>query len=212
MTGTSTRPAVAADADALATVASATFRFACPPDMTEAAIAAFVAEHLTPERFADYLADPDRALLIAEGAGEPLGYTVPVGYAMLVFGEPYAEDVRAVVPQRPAAELSKIYVVPEAAGSGLAGDLMDASVAIARARGAAVLWLGTNQQNQRAQRFYAKSGFAHVGTRRFWVGDHWEDDAVFALELRPGAPGDAGLGQRGSLRGEDEVGEVDLEA
>ena len=171
------RPAVIADADALSAVAAATFKLACPPDMTEEAIAAFVAEHLTPDSFAGYLTDPERALLIAEEGGEPLGYT------MLVFGEPYAEDVRAVVPQRPAAELSKIYVLPEAAGTGLAGGLMEASVAIARNRGAAVLWLGTNQQNQRAQRFYAKSGFAHVGTRRFWVGDHWEDDDVFALTL-----------------------------
>jgi len=171
------RPAAIADADALATVAAATFELACPPDMTEEAIAAFVAEHLTPDSFAGYLADPERALLVAEEGGEAVGYT------MLVFGEPYAEDVRAVVPQRPAAELSKIYVLPEAAGTGLAGGLMEASVAIARNRGAAVLWLGTNQQNQRAQRFYAKSGFAHVGTRRFWVGDHWEDDDVFALTL-----------------------------
>ena len=171
------RPAVATDPPALAVLAAATFKLACPPDMTDDAIAAFIAEHLTAESFAGYLADPERALLIADDDGKAVGYT------MLVFGEPYAEDVRAVVPQRPAAELSKIYVLPEAAGTGLAGGLMEASVAIARNRGAAVLWLGTNQQNQRAQRFYAKSGFAHVGTRRFWVGDRWEDDDVFALTL-----------------------------
>lgn len=174
-----TRPAQPADAAALAAVAAATFRLACPPDMTGSAVAAFIAEHLTEERFAGYLADPDRELLIAEDDGDPVGYT------MLVFGEPYAEDVRAVVPQRPAAELSKIYVLADRSGSGLARDLMDQSIAVARDRGAVVVWLGTNKQNQRAQRFYAKCGFAHVGTRKFWVGDHWEDDDVFALALRP---------------------------
>jgi len=175
------RPAAPADAASLAAVAAATFRLACPPDMTDAAIAAFVDEHLTEQSFAGYLADPDRKLLIAEDDGAPVGYT------MLVFGEPYADDVRAVVQMRPAAELSKIYVLPDRSGSGLARELMEQSVAIARERGAAVVWLGTNQQNQRAQRFYAKTGFGHVGTRRFWVGDHWEDDDVFALPLDPGA-------------------------
>ena len=171
------RPAVPADAAALAVVAGATFKLACPPDMTDAAIASFIDEHLTEASFAGYLADPDRELLIADDDGDPVGYT------MLVFGEPYADDVRAVVPERPAAELSKIYVLPDRSGSGLARELMEQSVAAARDRGAAVVWLGTNQQNQRAQRFYAKCGFAHVGTRKFWVGDHWEDDDVFALSL-----------------------------
>jgi len=171
------RPADPTDATALAQVAAATFRLACPPEITDEAVAGFIAEVLSEERFADYLDDPDRALLLAEEAGEPIGYT------MLVFGEPYDEDVRAVVPDRPAAELSKIYVLPDQHRSGLAAQLMTESVEIARERGAAVLWLGVNQQNERAQRFYAKSGFERVGTKRFWVGDHWEDDYVLARPL-----------------------------
>jgi len=165
------------DAGALSKVAAATFRLACPPGITDEAVAGFIAEVLSQERFEDYLADPDRSLLLAEEAGEPIGYT------MLVFGDPYDEDVRAVVPDRPAAELSKIYVLPDRHRSGLAAQLMTASVEIARDRGAAVLWLGVNQQNERAQRFYAKSGFERVGTKRFWVGDHWEDDYVLAQAL-----------------------------
>jgi RimJ/RimL family protein N-acetyltransferase len=41
------------------------------------------------------------------------------------------------------------------------------------------VWLGVNQLNERAQRFYAKSGFSKVGTKRFLVGDRYEDDYVF---------------------------------
>jgi diamine N-acetyltransferase len=171
------RSANAADATALAQVAAATFRLACPPDITDEAVAGFIAEVLSEERFVEYLADPDRSLLLADDDGEPIGYT------MLVFGEPYDEAVRAVVPDRPAAELSKIYVLTDRHRSGLAAELMTASVEIARNRGAAVLWLGVNQQNERAQRFYAKSGFERVGTKRFWVGDHWEDDYVLARPL-----------------------------
>jgi len=175
--GVQIRRATPDDAARLAAVAAATFRLACPPDITDEAVARFVAEMLSEERFDEYLADPERALLLAEEDEEPIGYT------MLVFGEPYDEDVRAVVPERPAAELSKIYVLSDRHRSGLAAELMTLSIEIARERGAAVLWLGVNQQNERAQRFYAKSGFERVGTKRFWVGDHWENDYVLSQPL-----------------------------
>jgi RimJ/RimL family protein N-acetyltransferase len=35
-----------------------------------------------------------------------------------------------------------------------------------------------NQQNLRAQRFYAKNGFERVGSKRFLVGGVYEDDFV----------------------------------
>jgi ribosomal protein S18 acetylase RimI-like enzyme len=65
----------------------------------------------------------------------------------------------------------------------VAADLLEAALAVARDAGAAGMWLGTNQANARAQRFYVKSGFEKVGTKRFWVGDHWEDDFVFERPL-----------------------------
>lgn len=137
----------------------------------------FVTEHLTAQRFEEYVADPGRAVLLAveEGAA--------VGYAMLVHGEPYDEAVRAVVRHRPTTELSKLYVLPAAHGGGVARDLLTACVGIARDAGAAGMWLGTNQANVRAQRFYEKSGFERIGTKRFHVGDRWEDDFVYELVL-----------------------------
>ena len=175
------RPATRADAAALAEVAAATFVLACPPGMPPDSVAAFVAENLTAERFAEYVEDAGRAVLVAEedaGAG-----TRAVGYAMLVHGEPYDEHVRAVVRHRPTTELSKIYVLPDAHGGGVATALLDAALTVAREAGAAGMWLGTNQENVRAQRFYLKSGFERIGTKRFWVGDHWEDDFVFERPL-----------------------------
>lgn len=145
--------------------------------MDPAAVDLFVAEHLTPERFADYVVDPARAVLLAEDGGKS------VGYAMLVHGDPYDADARAVVRHLPTTELSKIYVLPSAHGGGVARDLLAASIGVAREAGAAGIWLGTNQHNVRAQRFYEKSGFERVGTKRFWVGDHWEDDYVLELAL-----------------------------
>lgn len=145
--------------------------------MDPAAVDLFVAEHLTPARFAEYVVDPARAVLLAEEDGKA------VGYAMLVHGDPYDADARAAVRHLPTTELSKIYVLPSAHGGGVARDLLAASIEVARETGAAGIWLGTNQHNLRAQRFYEKSGFERVGTKRFWVGDHWEDDFVFELAL-----------------------------
>lgn len=44
--------------------------------------------------------------------------------------------------------------------------------------GAQCVWLGVNQENQRAQRFYAKHGFAARGTKTFRLGGHVENDYV----------------------------------
>jgi len=166
------RPATTDDAALLHRVAAETFPLACPPHTTEESIAAFIAEHLSQAAFARYLADAERALFVAEADGEPAGYT------MVVFGEPGDADVAASVTARPTAELSKVYVREGFHGAGVAAALVDASVAAARDRGARTLWLGVNQENERANRFYAKQGFELVGTKRFLVGDRLEDDFV----------------------------------
>ena len=175
------RPATVADAPALAVVAAATFALACPPHTTPEAVTAFIADVLSVERFEEYLADPARDLFLAhDPAGEGDRAT---GYAMLVTGEPADPDVRAVLEHRPTSELSKIYVLPDGHGSGTSSLLMAAALDAARARGARGAWLGVNQLNERAQRFYAKNGFTKVGTKRFLVGDRYEDDFVFEQAL-----------------------------
>jgi ribosomal protein S18 acetylase RimI-like enzyme len=40
------------------------------------------------------------------------------------------------------------------------------------------VWLGVNQLNARANRFYEKNGFAIVGEKKFLVGGKAEDDFV----------------------------------
>jgi ribosomal protein S18 acetylase RimI-like enzyme len=60
---------------------------------------------------------------------------------------------------------------------------MAATLDAARSRGASGIWLGVNQENGRANRFYEKNGFARVGTKRFLVGENYEDDFVRELAL-----------------------------
>ena len=161
----------------LAEVAAATFALACPPHVTQQAIETFIADVLSRACFEGYLADPQRDLFVSDEDG------TTTGYAMVVHGEPADPDVRRALTLRPTAELSKIYVLPQHHGAGTSRLLMQASIESARARGAAGLWLGVNQENERAQKFYGKSGFARVGTKRFLVGDRYEDDFVFEQPL-----------------------------
>jgi len=168
----SVRRAVASDAAELSRVAAITFPLACPPSTTEEAKADFIANSLSERNFARYLAAPDHILLLAEVDDAAAGYT------MLVTGEPHDPDVAAVVTARPTVELSKVYVMPEQHGTGVAAALMDASLAAARETGAVSMWLGVNNENARANRFYEKSGFALVGKKKFRLGHVDEEDFV----------------------------------
>jgi ribosomal protein S18 acetylase RimI-like enzyme len=163
------------DAVPLHELAAATFALACPPDTTQASIDAFIALTLSTERFAEHLDDDARDIFLAVADGEPVGYT------MIVNQSPTDADVVAAVTVLPTIELSKFYVLKGHHGDGVAAELMAATLEAARTRAAASVWLGVNQQNERANRFYEKHGFVTVGTKKFLVGDRWENDFVKSL-------------------------------
>lgn len=152
----------------LASVAALTFPLACPPSVTPEDIASFIDANLSEAHFAEFLTDPRRAILIAAQEGRV------IGYAMLIRDD---SDLH------PAAELSKLYVQADFHGKGVSTALMDAALAAADQWGVGSVWLGVNENNQRAQRFYTKSGFKINGTRTFQVGAHTENDYVMVREL-----------------------------
>jgi ribosomal protein S18 acetylase RimI-like enzyme len=159
----------------LAAVAARTFPLACPPSVASEDIASFIDANLSEERFAQYLADPQRRILTT-GHDDRI-----TGYAMLINGvndDPDVQRALDIRDIRPAAELSKMYVLPAQHGSGASTVLMDAALAAAGEWGADCVWLGVNQENQRAQRFYRKCGFTVNGTRTFQVGAGIEYDYV----------------------------------
>ena len=156
----------------LADVAARTFPLACPSSTTPDNIAAFIDEQLSARRFAEYLNDPDRVLLIAREDGRM------TGYAMLIRGVDADDDVQRAVSLRPAVEISKLYVLPDSHGAGISDALMSEAISRAAQLDAKCVWLGVNQQNQRAQRFYAKHGFAVNGTKTFRLGAAIENDYV----------------------------------
>ncbi|CAN5390750.1 GNAT family N-acetyltransferase [soil metagenome] len=166
------RRATSADAAELSRIAAITFPLACPPSTTEQAKTDFIANSLSEPSFAMYLASPHHILLLAEVDGLPAGYT------MLVTGEPEDPDVAAAVSARPTVELSKVYVMPEQHGTGVAAALMAATTEAARASGAVSLWLGVNNENMRANCSDEKSGFAIGAHKKFRLGGVDEDGFV----------------------------------
>lgn len=167
------------DTHELAAVAARTFPLACPPSIAWANIASFIDTNLSAARFAEYLADPHRVILTARHDDRI------VGYAMVVDGVGDDPDVARAVEVRPAAELSKMYVLPDFHGAGLSTALMERAVAAVADWQVRCVWLGVNQENFRAQRFYTKHGFTISGTRTFLVGeDLRENDYVMVRELR----------------------------
>ena len=155
------------DTAELAAFAARTFPLACPPSVAPDNVASFIAANLSDTRFADYLSDPQRIILVARKDGRI------IAYAMLI---------RDVSDGR--VELSKMYVESALHGSGVATALMDGALAAAAEWGAQSVWLGVNQKNERAQRFYTKSGFAVTGTRTFRLGIHTEHDYVMTRAMQ----------------------------
>lgn len=160
------------DAAELAAVAARTFPLACPPSVALDDIASFIDANLSDARFAGYLADPQRLIFTTIDDGRI------TGYAMLIDGVSDDPDVQQAVKIRPAAELSKMYVLPAYHGSGVAAALMNATLTAAADRSAGCVWLGVNLKNQRAQQFYVKCGFTVSGNRSFRLGGHTESDYV----------------------------------
>lgn len=161
------------DVDGLATLAALTFPLACPPGTDPADIADFVRTTLTAAHLAAHAADPSRDVLLVTDDARPGN---PLAYALVLDGVP---PVTATVPA-PSRLLSKFYAHPDTHGTPVATVLMDAVLDASRARGATSVWLGVNQRNERARRFYVKHGFAVVGTTQMQVGDRVHDDFVLA--------------------------------
>lgn len=170
------RPATTDDAEALADLAAVTFPLACPPGASPDAIAEHVATQLSPDRFRAWATSAAHALLLVEA---PAAGAQPLGYALLALGVPDDADVADVVGHGESLELSKIYVHPDAQGTGVAAELvraaLDAASVLAPGR---TLWLGTNGLNARAQAFYRKHGFAVMGERTYVVGGERHSDVV----------------------------------
>lgn len=118
------------------------------------------------------LADENSVFLVAEIAGEA------VGYAKLI--------VDAVEPEIEASkpiELARLYSKQEFLGRGVGARLMEESFAVAKSFDRDVMWLGVWEYNPRAQRFYERLGFKKVGKHIFQLGSDPQIDWLMQKDL-----------------------------
>lgn len=165
------------DALLLSALAIDTFPLACPPSTTQANIDEFCAKNLSPEAFEGYLTDTAYRSWVASD-GERA-----VGYVLSRDGEPLDSVIAQAVTGRPCREISKIYVREEFHGSSVAQQLLAHAIDDAVRAGLTSAWLGVNQENSRANRFYQRNGFELVGERTFQVGESIEADFVREKDL-----------------------------
>lgn len=169
------RPAIAADAHALAALAIQVWLDTYATDGVNDLIGRYVLTTFTPEAFAEWSDSDSVALQVAQADAHL------VGYALLQFG--------AAQPLAPTCdtELRTLYVQPRFARRGVGSMLLREARSAAHARtGSDGLWLSVNVKNLRACAFYEKQGLAVTGRTQFVLGDERHDNHVMAT---PGSNG-----------------------
>jgi ribosomal protein S18 acetylase RimI-like enzyme len=160
------------DADDLALIGERTLALACPATTPEADLRSYIAAEFNPEKFRQYINDPNATIYGAEVSGRV------IGYCLLYRAQPPLE----ILCDR-AIGLKRLYVLPEFHGRGVAQDLMQTSLKFALDHQYSQVWLSVSNQNLRAISFYKKSGFVKVGEQKFYVGNDIHDDDIMLNRL-----------------------------
>lgn len=84
-------------------------------------------------------------------------------------------------PQAPSHKLNKLYILPQAQGTGAGSALLNKAIEVAKTEGSNSLFLQVNKHNN-AYDFYIKKGFVKEGDFIFEIGNGFVmDDYVMRL-------------------------------
>lgn len=161
--------ATADDAQLLSELGARTFRDTFAEDNTASDMAAYLASAFSVEIQGREVADPATTFLLAEVAGQA------VGYARLRAG-----DAPVCVSGERPIEIVRLYADARWIGAGIGLALMRACLAEATVRARDVVWLDVWELNPRAIAFYSKWGFAVVGRQEFVLGEDIQHDLLMA--------------------------------
>ncbi|MDC8011841.1 GNAT family N-acetyltransferase [Tahibacter soli] len=163
------------EAQRLSTLMRACFLAAYRDSATPENIAAHLDRSYRTDLQAAELARPQRRTLVAEADG------AWAGYAQVDF----ATDPPVPLDVSGAVQLSRIYLLPEHHGTGLAARLLGAVRDLAAGQGAGAWWLTVWKESPRAIAFYRAQGFREVGECTFLIGDDPQVDYVMVGPIRP---------------------------
>ncbi|SFF79578.1 Ribosomal protein S18 acetylase RimI [Novosphingobium sp. CF614] len=164
------RPAILADAGALAELGARSFTEKFGQLYRPEDLAAFLAQSHSEAKVAGEIADPAMRVMLAERDGALLGY------CKLVMDCGWPEHVRG----RRAIELKQLYTDPEVTGQGIGARLMDWALDEARRFGADEIQLSVYSGNLGAQKFYHRYGFDKAADIHFMVGKQRDEEFLFA--------------------------------
>src|SRR5690606_37543060 len=99
-----------------------------------------------------------------------------IGYLKLNFRKAQTE-----LKDENVMELERIYVLKEFHGTNTGQKRLEKALQRAQQSGAAYVWLGVWERNQRAIRFYKKNGFVEFGKHIFRLGD--EEQTYILMKL-----------------------------
>ena len=101
-----------------------------------------------------------------------------IGYLKLNFGQAQTE-----LWHSNAVEVERIYVLKEFQGRKAGQLLFEKALTIAKEKGAAYVWLGVWEENEKAIQFYRKNGFTEFSRHIFVLGDDRQTDIMMKLIL-----------------------------
>ncbi|MFL5564670.1 MAG: GNAT family N-acetyltransferase [Gemmatimonadaceae bacterium] len=172
--GFSVRRCTVADAEMIAALGARLFAQAYGSTHPEPELSRYLARSFSVEGVRDAIADADVTMLAAEDdEGNAIGYS----YLRASPTPP------AGVQGNRVFEIVRFYVDGAYQGRGVGAALMDASLKDTAKRGADTVWLQVWKEAPWAVGFYARMGFAIVGSASFYFGDQIGDDHVMAKSL-----------------------------
>ncbi|OAP61664.1 hypothetical protein AYL99_03867 [Fonsecaea erecta] len=178
------RPAVIADAPAIArlgsTVFATTFGFSIPTNDLKA----YLDEAYSVEAIEEDIRCATKHILVACAKAPSIDGNEDseqeiVGFTQLTEGtsEPCISDVESIV------ELQRLYVSTTFHGNGVGKLLASQIEDVARRLGYKALWLGVWEGNFRAQKVYEGLGFEKVGDHEFKMGKCIQMDWIMLKQL-----------------------------
>lgn len=170
------RPATPADAPTLSALAIQVFLHTYAPDGVRADLAREAFTVCGEDAFAARLREPHRRILLAE--------RLPDG-GLVGFAEILLQGYPAPAGGRHGAELVRLYVQPQAQGTGVGTTLLHAAETAARDAGLHTLWLTAWEGNERALHFYARRGYGDIGATMYSFEGREYGNRVLARTLVP---------------------------
>lgn len=121
---------------------------------------------------ASELKNPKIVYLIAEVAGETAGFV-----------KLHRDTKEEPVTGDRCLEIARFYLLQDWIGKGVSAKMMQATLDYAKENGFDTIWLGVWEYNHRAQAFYKKWGFEHIGEHIFQLGNDAQTDWLWERKV-----------------------------